>query len=86
MHVELFYSPGCTQCDGALTQLKAAALQCFPQVQWRECNVLEALDRAVELGVLSLPALAVNGDLLFPKLPTPQQLCAALEPLARDER
>ncbi|OZB50415.1 MAG: glutaredoxin, partial [Thiomonas sp. 14-66-4] len=49
MKVELFYSPGCTQCDGARTQLKAAALQRFPQVQWCECNVLEALDRAVEL-------------------------------------
>lgn len=83
MQIELFYTPGCSQCDGARQQLKAVTLHRFPQVLWRECNVLEALDRAVELGVLSLPALAIDGELAFPKLPTPEQLGRALESLTR---
>jgi hypothetical protein len=36
--------------------------------------VLDELDYAVSLGVLTLPAMAVNGKLAFPLLPTPEQL------------
>ena len=51
-------------------------------VVWRDVNVLEELDYAVTLGVLSMPAVAVNGALKFSSLPTPEQLRAALISLA----
>jgi hypothetical protein len=39
----------------------------------------------VSLGVLTLPALAINGRLVFSSLPTPEQLKRALEdPASRD--
>ena len=41
-------------------------------------NVLDSLDRAVELGVLTLPALAIDGELVFAALPTAPQLRQAL--------
>jgi hypothetical protein len=47
-------------------------------IEWCELNVLEELDYAVELGVLALPAIAVDGELLFSSLPTPHQLRDAL--------
>ena len=34
-------------------------------VKWRKVNVLEELDYAVELGVLALPAMAIDGELVF---------------------
>jgi len=34
--------------------------------------VLDELDRAVELGVLTLPAIAIDGELVFAKLPSPE--------------
>ena len=34
-------------------------------IEWRKVNVLEELDYAVELGVLSLPAMAIDGELVF---------------------
>ena len=48
------------------------------RVAWRDVNVLEEMDYAVALGVISLPALAIDGELVFPALPTPQRLRAEL--------
>ena len=74
MKVELFHSAGCRQCAAAQASLKSAAQQTIENIEWREINVLEELDYAVELGVLTLPAIAVDGKLVFSSLPTPQQL------------
>ncbi len=77
MKIELFHTPGCAKCAGATTALKVAA-EAVPGVEWREVNVLDDLDRAVDLGVLTLPALAVDGKLVFTTLPTAEQLVAEL--------
>jgi predicted thioredoxin/glutaredoxin len=47
-------------------------------LEWREINVLDEMDHAVEHGVLSLPAIVIDGELAFSSLPTPHQLRAAL--------
>ena len=78
MKVELLYSPGCGQCAAAREGLKATAEQTVAGIEWHELNVLEDLDHAVELGVLTLPAIVVDGELLFSSLPTPRQLRDAL--------
>ncbi|HBP0276306.1 thioredoxin family protein [Pseudomonas aeruginosa] len=77
MRIELFYTPGCTKCAGATAVLKAA-VQALSGVEWCEVDVLDDLDRAVDLGVLTLPALAVDGELVFTALPTAEQLVAEL--------
>lgn len=78
MKVELFHAPGCSRCAAAREDLKAAAKAAVPGVEWREINVLDEMDYAVDRGVLSLPAVVIDGDLTFATLPTPQQLRAAL--------
>lgn len=79
MNVELFYAEGCGRCAAARDELKASALRTIPDIVWREVNALEELDYAVELGVLSLPALAIDKELVFTSLPTPSQLVSALK-------
>lgn len=78
MKIELFHVPGCRQCEGAVTALRTAAHDVVPNLSWREVNVLQELDRAVELGVFTLPALVVDDDLAFAPLPTPQELSEVL--------
>jgi thioredoxin 1 len=78
MKVELFHAPGCSKCAAAREALKAAATAARPEVEWREINVLDEMDYAVERGVLSLPAIVIDGKLVFSALPTPQQLRSAL--------
>lgn len=78
MKVELFHAPGCSRCAAAREDLKAAAQTAVTGLEWREINVLDEMDYAVDHGVLSLPAIVVDGELVFSSLPTPQQLRAAL--------
>lgn len=82
MKFELFHAPGCLACGAAQAALREAALQSAPAAEWREVNVLDELDYAVSLGVLTLPAPALDGELVFAGLPTPQQLRELLR--ARD--
>lgn len=78
MKLELFYSPGCVRCAEARDDLKSAALKIVPELDWRELNVIDELDYAVELGILTLPAIAIDSELVFSTLPTKRRLCAAL--------
>jgi thioredoxin 1 len=48
------------------------------KVTWRELNVVEEIEYAVELGVLSPPSIAIDGELVFPTLPTANTLKEAL--------
>jgi predicted thioredoxin/glutaredoxin len=76
--LELFFTAGCASCDAAREGLKAAATQQAPDLTWREVNVLDELDYAVELGVLTLPAVVIDGELVFASLPSPLELRDAI--------
>ncbi|MPZ45774.1 MAG: glutaredoxin [Betaproteobacteria bacterium] len=81
--IEVIAVPGCNKPRRA--ELRAAAVSMLGEahVVWREVNVLEldALDFAVSLRVLSMPAFAVNGELKFSSLPSPEQFRAVLSDL-----
>jgi len=72
--IELFYIPGCEKCATAGDDLKATAEQVIPGIIWRELNALDELDYVVELSVLTLPAVAIDGEMVFSSLPTSGQL------------
>ena len=79
MRVELFHTAGCRSCAAASDGLKAVAEQAVPGVVWRDVDAARELDYLVEVGVMSLPALAVDGQLVFSSLPTPAQLAQELQ-------
>lgn len=77
--VEILHIPGCARCAESRETLRAVAQAVAgEELVWRYLNVLEHMDYAVSLGVLSLPAVAINGHLAFASLPTPEQLRRAL--------
>lgn len=77
--LEVFAAPGCAKCAQTRQALKSVAEELDKErFVWREVNVLEEMDRAVELGVMSPPSLAIDGKLVFPALPTPARLRAEL--------
>lgn len=78
MKIELFHAPGCTRCASSQERLKAIAQGAVGEVDWREVDVLADLDYAVEVGVLSLPSIAIDGKLAFSSLPTSRQWRNAL--------
>lgn len=73
--VEVFSSPGCAKCMHAKTMVRALVAELGPKrVLWREVDILADTERAIALGVLSAPAIAIDGILVFPSLPPPQRL------------
>jgi len=77
--VEVFSSPGCGKCGHAKAVLhKLAGELGDDKIHWREVNILDELDHAVKLGVLSTPAIAINDILVFSSLPTAKKLRAEL--------
>lgn len=77
--VEIFSAAGCGQCAASRDALKAVVDEFGAErASWREVDVLKELDYVVELGILSPPAMAIDGELVFPALPTPGRLRAEL--------
>ena len=80
IQVEVFTAPGCGKCGRAKDVLKSVADAWSDAiVEWREVNILEELDYAVQLGVLSTPAIAIDGELVFVSLPSEKKLRQALQ-------
>lgn len=78
MKIELFYASGCNKCAANRESLKTAAEGAGKDIEWHELDVLENIDYAVNLGVLTLPAIAIDGMLEFPALPSVKQLVDAI--------
>ena len=73
--IEVFVIPGCARCGTGLDPLKEVAESFGPDAfAWEVRSLLENIDYAVKLGILSTPAIAVEGKLVFKSLPSPLQL------------
>ncbi len=49
------------------------------RIQWRAVDVVEELDYAVQLGVLSTPAIAIDGKLILTAPPSVTKLRRIIE-------
>jgi len=78
MKVEMFYTPGCSACVAQHDELRAAALAIVKDLEWHDVNVLDNVDRAVDRGVLTLPAIVIDGEVAFTSMPTVAKLRNAL--------
>ena len=78
MKIEMFYTPGCSACVAQHDELRAAAQAVVKDLKWRDINVLDNVDRAVDLGVLTLPSIIIDGEVVFTSMPTVAQLRKAL--------
>jgi hypothetical protein len=84
--VEILHVPGCVRCADSREALREAAQAVAgEELIWRDLDVIEHMDYAVTLGVLTLPAVAINGRLVFSSLPTPDQLRRALADLPKPQ-
>ncbi len=80
IQIEVFSSPGCSRCGQVFDVLQTITQEIGAErIEWREVNVLEELEYAVVLGVLSMPAIAIDGELVFKSHPSAGKLREALE-------
>ncbi|NIA02727.1 MAG: glutaredoxin [Planctomycetia bacterium] len=80
IRIEVFSSPGCGKCGKAKEVLRKQVDEIgADQIEWREVNILDEMDYAVQLGVLSTPAIAIDGTLVFSGLPSAKKLRRTLD-------
>ncbi|MFV1984186.1 MAG: thioredoxin family protein [Thiohalomonadales bacterium] len=80
INIEIFSSPGCGKCGHAKEVLRKLVEEIGDDLfQWREVNILDEMDHAVEIGVMSTPSIAINGELVFTSLPSSKKLQAELK-------
>jgi thioredoxin 1 len=65
--VELLFAGGCSKCAQARDALRGEAESLG--ARWEEIDVAKNPNRAVDLGVVSTPAVAIDGNLVFKNLP-----------------
>lgn len=79
IEVEVFSSPGCGKCARAKALLGVVARELgADHIHWREVDILKEMDYAVELGIMSTPAIAIDGKLVYTSLPSVKKLRAEL--------
>lgn len=65
MHLELFTAPDCPYCASAHERLaEALATWSVEGVEVTHRDVLQHIDRAVDLGICRTPALVLDGNLI----------------------
>jgi len=73
--VDIFSSPGCSKCSHTKEILRKLVKELGADtIQWRDVNILDEIDHAVQLGVLSTPAISINDELVFTSLPSVSKL------------
>ena len=73
--IELFSATACNRCGEAKKRLQTMMDELGDdRIQYRELDVLEELDYAVSLGVLTTPAIAIDGELVFTAMPSLKRL------------
>ena len=64
--IEVFAAPGCSTCAQMCQALRAVAEQLgAARFDWYDLDLLENIGRAVVIGVMSPPSLAIDAELVL---------------------
>ena len=77
IRIEFLFAGGCSKCAEAREALRGEVEA--PGVDWKEVNIAEQPSRAVDLGVVSTPAVAIDGELVFKTAPSAAELRKAIQ-------
>ena len=85
LYVEDFMSPGCVGCPAVKEMLKSLSEELGGDITIEEVDITVDTARAAQYGVMSVPAIVINGELKFMGVPKKEELKKALmEELKRD--
>jgi len=86
VYVEEFMSPGCVGCPVVKGMLKSLSQELDGDITTEEVDITVDTTRAAQYGIMSVPAIAINGELKFMGVPNKEELKKALqEELSKDE-
>ncbi len=80
LYIELITGSSCPACVTIKERLKRIINELNPeQINFREIDLLEEIDYAVDLGVINTPAIVLNGKLAFSAVPSLKNLRNTLQ-------
>jgi len=79
VYVEDFMSPGCVGCPAVKEMLKNLSEELGGDITVEEIDIAVDTTRAAQYGVMSVPAIAINGELKFMGIPKKEELKKALQ-------
>ena len=78
-YIELFSSAGCQDCDAVKKLLEQFTKQ-YINIDFEIVDIAEDSSRAEEYGIISVPSIVINGELLFAgEVPEPNKLEEAIK-------
>jgi len=78
VYVEEFMSPGCAGCPAVKEMLKELSGEFGDRLTVEEVDITVDTARAAQYGVMSVPAIAINGILKFIDVPSKEELKKAI--------
>ena len=73
-YIEIFSSSGCGDCPAVKKMLKEISDELEDDITIEEVNITVDPTRASQYGIMSVPAVAVNGILKFVGVPSREEL------------
>ena len=78
VYVEEFMSPGCVGCPAVKEMLKELSGEFGDKLTVEEVDITVDTTRATQYGIMSVPAIAINGILKFVDVPRKEELRKAI--------
>lgn len=79
LKVEVFTSPSCPYCPMAEQIVDEAKREIGSEMEVEVVNIMTDRQRAVDYGIMAVPAIAINGVVEFVGAPTKEELMAKLK-------
>ncbi|MCC7561923.1 thioredoxin [Methanobrevibacter arboriphilus JCM 13429 = DSM 1125] len=78
LKVEVFTSPSCPYCPMAEQVVEEAKNEIGDEMEVEVINIMTDRQRAVDYGIMAVPAIAINGVVEFVGAPSKNELMAKL--------
>lgn len=79
VYIEVFSSPGCVNCPAVKKMVKEVSAELGGDITVEEVDITVDTTRAAQYGLMSVPAVAINGILKFVgSLPSREELREAI--------
>jgi len=78
VYIEMFTSPGCANCPAVKKMLSELTKELEGDITVEEVDITAEPTRASQYGVMSVPAVAINGILKFVGVPKREELKKAI--------
>jgi small redox-active disulfide protein 1 len=78
VYIEEFMSPGCVGCPAVKEMLEELSIEFKDKLIIEEVDITVDTTRATQYGIMSVPAVVINGILKFVDVPDKEELKQAI--------